>query len=199
MEFRYPYLMEVYSKEEAIQEKETIKKQILDGAVFIHGTDTIYGLGCNATDEEAVKRLRDTKRQSVRPVSIIVPNKEWIRENCEMNPSVESWLEKLPGPYTLILNLKNEDAIAESVNFGNGTIGVRLPDHWFTSILNEMNIPTITTSANITGENFMASREDLDPLVAAKCKFIVDEGVKKGKPSTLVDLTSDEISIQERE
>lgn len=191
--------MEVYSETEAKLEKKTIEKEILEGAVFIHATDTIYGLGCNATDEEAVRKLRDTKRQNIRPFSIIAPNKEWIKKNCEMNMEVEKWLEKLPGPYTLILNLKNEDAIAESVNFGNGTIGVRLPDHWFTSLLDEMNIPTITTSANITGENFMASREDLDPLVASKCKFIIDEGVKKGKPSTLVDLTSDEISIQERE
>ena len=90
------------------------KKIILDElkkTVFVYPTDTIYGLGCNATDEKAVDKLRKIKNTK-HPFSIIVPNKDWIYDNCTVNEEAEEWIRKLPGPYTLILRLKNKKAIA---------------------------------------------------------------------------------------
>ena len=59
--------------------------------------------------------------------------------------------------YTLILKLKNKDAIADNVAPGLDTVGIRIPDHWFSMIANILNIPLITTSANIVGGDFMTS------------------------------------------
>ncbi|MFW5990979.1 MAG: L-threonylcarbamoyladenylate synthase [Nanoarchaeota archaeon] len=191
--------MKIYSATEARLYAQELGKKILDGNLFIHPTDTIYGLGCNALDEKAVNELRITKRQLSRPFSVMVPNKDWIYENCIITPEIESWIEKLPGPYTLILNLKNKKAVANEANLGEKTIGVRLPDHWFIEFLKNAGVPIITTSANITGENFMTSVDELDSMISMKCDFMIDEGVKKGTPSTIVDLSSEKIEIQKRE
>ena len=112
--------------------------------------------------------------------------------------TAEEWLEKLPGPYTLILKLKNPEAVEHIVNKGMATIGVRIPDHWTTDIAKELNLPIVTTSANLAGKAFMTSVETLDTNVRNKVAFMINEGEIKGKPSTLVNLTKDEVEVKER-
>jgi len=173
--------------------------RIEDGAVFIHPTDTIYGLGCDAMNADAVKKIRDAKQRSQNPFSVIAPSKQWISENCEVSPEAKKWIdEQLPGPYTLILRLKNPDCIAHNVNFGKDTLGVRIPAHWISDLVGRLGFPCVTTSANKSGERFMTSQEDLDAEVAAHVDFFISEGGKKGRPSTLVDLTGPMPVLQRR-
>ena len=190
--------MNILSKEEFETEIELFEINIKEGVLFIHPTDTIYGIGCNATLHDSVYKVREVKDRHTVPFSIIAPSKEWIKQNCEVDEKVEEWLEKLPGPYTLILKLRNKDAVAPNVNMDLDTIGVRIPDHWFSKIVERLGFPTITTSANLTGENFMTSIEDLNPQLKSKIEFVIYEGEKKGKPSKIIDLTKDEINIKER-
>ncbi|MFW6014289.1 MAG: L-threonylcarbamoyladenylate synthase [Nanoarchaeota archaeon] len=190
--------MEVYTPSEVKIYLDDLMGKIKGGKLFIHPTDTIYGIGCNAMKEEAVKKLREAKRQMTRPFSVMVPNKSWIFENCIITPEAEEWIEKLPGPYTLILNLKHKNSVAPSVTLGSETIGVRIPNHWFCEVIEKIGQPIITTSANITGENFITRKEELDETIKMKCDFIIDEGVKKGMPSTIIDLSSEDIDIKKR-
>lgn len=193
-----PKLMQNISKEELNTENIIFFNKIKEGSLFIHPTDTIYGIGCDATNQKAVYKVRETKERYTTPFSVIAPSKEWIRENCEINEKGEEWLNKLPGPYTLILKLKNKGAIAPNVNVDLDTLGVRIPDHWFSEVVAKIGIPIVTTSANITKSNFMTSEEDLDPKIASKIDFMVYEGEKHGKPSKLVDLTKDDVGVIER-
>ncbi len=190
--------MQVYTPSEVKIYLDEIIEKINKGELFIHPTDTIYGIGCSAIDEEAVKKLRGVKRQMTRPFSVMVPSKSWIYENCIITPEAEGWIEKLPGPYTLILNLKNENSVAPSVTLGNETIGVRVPNHWFCEVIEKIGQPIITTSANITGENFITKKEELDDTIKMKCDFMIDEGIKKGLPSTIIDLSTEDINIKKR-
>ena len=123
--------MDILSKEEFEVEMDIFEIKIKEGELFIHPTDTIYGIGCNAMLHDSVYKVRETKNRHTVPFSVIAPSKDWIRENCEVNKKAEGWLKKLPGPYTFILNLKNKDAIAPNVNMDMDTLGVRIPDHWF--------------------------------------------------------------------
>lgn len=190
--------MIVLSKDEFDLKKQTLLSKIRNGAVFIYPTDTIYGIGSNALNHDAVKKIREAKDRNTMPFSVIAPSKDWIRENCEVNGKVEEWLEKLPGPYTLILKLKNPDAVESTVNSGMDTLGVRIPDCWTTDIAKELGLPIVTTSANITGKGFMTSLETLDVSVKNKVDFMINEGEIKGKPSTLVDLTKEDVEIKKR-
>lgn len=188
--------MKILTKEEIDVNKEVILEVIKNGTVFIHPTDTIYGIGCNALDEGCVDEVREIKGRPESPFSVIAPSKDWIRKNCVVNKEAEKWLEKLPGPYTLIL--KARDNIAKNVAPGLDTLGVRIPDHWFSKIVEELNIPVVTTSANRVGEDFMTSLENIDDDIKMGVEFIVYEGEKHGRPSKIVDLTKEEIKVKER-
>ncbi|UCG94990.1 MAG: Sua5/YciO/YrdC/YwlC family protein, partial [archaeon] len=87
------------------EDSEKIEQLVLQGSVFIHPTDTIYGLGCDATRYNSVIRIRQIKQREQKPFSVIAPSKEWILENCVVG---EADLTRLPGPYTLILKLKQK-------------------------------------------------------------------------------------------
>jgi L-threonylcarbamoyladenylate synthase len=190
--------MENISKEQFSSEKEKYLNMIKQGSIFIYPTDTIYGIGCDATNEKSVKKIREAKQRSSKPFSVIAPSKDWILENCEINNNAKEWLDKLPGPYTLILKLKNKAAIATSVNSGQETLGIRIPDNWFSEVVAELNIPIITTSVNITGKQYMTSSEDIEGSVKEKTDFMIYEGKKKGNPSTVINLTSNRPGILER-
>ncbi len=171
--------------------------EIEKGALFVYPTDTIYGLGCDATNSNAVKKLRETKN-STQPLSVIAPSKEWIRNNCVLNEEAEEWVKKLPGQYTLVLKLKNKDSIAKEVNNDLDTIGVRIPDHWFSKVVSLLELPVITTSANIHGMYFMTTLEDLSPQIKSKVKFIVYEDEKRARPSSIIRLDTEELEVKER-
>jgi L-threonylcarbamoyladenylate synthase len=187
--------MRLFIKEEVELNKERILR-ILENSIFIYPTDTIYGLGCNALREDLVEKIRLIKQRPEQPFSVIAPSKAWIYKNCNVSRQGSKWVKKLPGPYTLIMNLKNPNAVAENVNNNLPTVGVRIPKHWFTEIVSELNIPIVTTSANITGGNFMTSLDDLDEEIKRKVEYAIYEGPKKGKPSELIDLTK--IRIQRK-
>jgi L-threonylcarbamoyladenylate synthase len=190
--------MRILTKDEYRVNASRIHREIEQGAIFIHPTDTIYGIGCDATNEEAVKKIRSLKERKKLPFSIIAPSSNWVRENCEVTSEVEKWINKLPGPYTIIVKLKNANAIAKSVIPGKKTVGIRRPDHWISELATKMNKPIITTSANKMGEGFMTSIENLNPDIKGRMNFILYEGEKKGKPSSIVDLTVGEGEIIER-
>ncbi|MBW2975302.1 threonylcarbamoyl-AMP synthase [Candidatus Woesearchaeota archaeon] len=188
--------MKILTKDEVNINKEVILEVMEHGAIFIHPTDTIYGIGCNATKEELVGEVRNIKGRADNPFSVIAPSKEWIRENCLVNAEAEKWLDKLPGPYTLILKTKN--GVARNVAPGLDTLGVRIPDHWFSRIVEELNIPIITTSANKAGGDFMTSLDNLDDDIKPKIEFLIYEEEKHGRPSTMVDLTGEKARIKKR-
>ena len=89
--------------DETLNDKDSmdgIARQIKSGAIFIYPTDTVYGLGCNAEDIRAVKKLRQIKGTD-HPFSVIAPSKQWIQDR--LNVKFPEFLEKLPGPVTLIM------------------------------------------------------------------------------------------------
>ena len=187
--------MEVVSRDEFKQNEKLFLGRIKEGSIFIYPTDTIYGIGCNALHDESVLRIRELKERSKSPFSVIAPSNKWIYTNCEVSEEAAAWVEKLPGPYTLILK-KKKDAVSEYLAPGLDTLGVRIPNHWFSAVVEKLGIPIVTTSANKSGKDFMTSLKDLDEALKKAADFIIYEGEKKGNPSQLVDLTGKPRLIQ---
>ena len=188
--------MKILTEDEVKTNKEVILEVIRNGTIFIHPTGPIYGLGCNAESEDCVDDVRDIKERADSPFSVIAPSKEWILENCIVNGEGKEWIDKLPGPYTLILRSKK--GVAKNVAPGHDTLGIRMPDHWFSEIVRELGIPVVTTSANKSGENFMTSLDNLDDDIKESIEFIIYEGEKHGHPSTIVDLTGEKAIVRKR-
>ena len=156
---------------------------IKHGAVFIYPTDTIYGLGCDATNAESVAQIKELKyREKDKPMSVIAPSKDWIKEHCVVDDEVLS--KYLPGPFTLILKKKDKDFMKDVSE--NDSLGVRIPDCEFTELVTTSGVPFITTSVNFAGEPFAVKISDIDSKILDSVDIVIGVGELDGRPSTLV-------------
>lgn len=180
--------MKIIDKDFVLKNEGKIIKDIRSGKIFVYPTDTIYGIGTNALLPDCVNKIREIKQRELKPFSVIAPGKKWIEENCELDAEAKKWIKKLPGAYTLFLNLKNEKCVSENVNPADDSLGVRIPDHWFTKIIEKAGVPFVTTSVNIGGQSYMRKIEDIDEDIKNSINYIIYEGEKAGKESEKVDL-----------
>ncbi|MDI3473792.1 MAG: L-threonylcarbamoyladenylate synthase [Candidatus Woesearchaeota archaeon] len=190
--------MEILTKEEVFINKVHLFKQIEKGKIVLHPTDTIYGFGCNAKDDDAVKKIREIKNDFQRPFSILAPSMQWIKENCIITKKDEEWLKKLPGPYTLILKLKNENAVSRYVNNSLGTIGVRIPMHWIADFIKEFGLPFVSTAATLNENQLLQHPKEASDKCMISVHYAFDDGYLRGTPSTIVNLLENEPKLIKR-
>ena len=159
------------------------------GGIVAYPTDTIYGLGVDPWNEDALERLKALKgRERKKPISVIVPDVDHIRACAEMNETAEAFAEKfLPGPLTLVMTAKR---MPENIML-QGTIGVRVPNDPFCLALGKaFGHPYTTTSANKSGTSVPTTAEELMRHFAHQLHqiaLIVDGGPRTSRfPSTVV-------------
>lgn len=181
-------MAETLGRESFESRLEEMLAEMRRGKVFVYPTDTIYGIGCDATNSLAVGRVRTIKMRESKPFSVIAPSLEWIERNCIVDSEARTWIDKLPGPYTLILKLANNLEIGDEVNGGLGTIGVRMPDNWFAEVIAVSGLPFVTTSVNLTGRPHMTSIADMDRSIMDAVDYVIDEGPLENRPSKVIDL-----------
>jgi len=160
-----------------------------EGGVVVYPTDTLYGIGVNIFNEDAVERVFSIKRRSrSKPLSVCLPKVEDIFKVAYVDGETEKIARKLlPGPFTLILNKK--EGISSTLTAGETKIGVRIPDSKV-SIELSREFPVTATSANISGMKVPESPEGVYKQLGESVDLILDAGTfKKTLPSTVVDLT----------
>ncbi len=161
-------------------------KAIKAGKIFIYPTDTIYGIGCDASNKEAVNKIRELKKRDEKPLSVIAPSFDWIKENLIIDEGLD--IKKyLPGQYTIILK-KKDPFFLKWVSLSD-SLGIRIPNHKFTRELQKSGVPFITTSVNLTGEPFARKVSEIKPELINKVDYIIkaaDENKLSGKPSKLI-------------
>ena len=170
-------------------------KILQDGGVIIYPTDTLYGLGANALNEDAVLKIQKIKKQDKnKPISVIVKDLKMARKIACVDSKVEKILNKIwPGPITVVLRKKD---IVPDVLTGNGeTVAIRIPDNEFISaLMRRIDFPITATSANISGENnLLKSKEIINKFKKAKFApdLFIDVGdIKNPTASTIIDLTT---------
>ena len=178
-----------------INAKDLVKR-IKAGEIFIYPTDTIYGLGCNASKSECVEEIRKIKRRDgEKPLSVIAPSKKWIYDNFEINK--RSYIQTLPGPFTFILTMKKK-CVAKNVNLDGNTLGVRIPYHAFTRLVQRANVPFITTSVNFSGKKPIREVKEIPRSILRNVDVVIDDGFLHNHPSTIIDLTGEMAKIVRR-
>jgi len=170
-----------------------ILEKIKDGSIIIYPTDTVYGIGCNALNVDAVNKIKQIKaREGNKPMSIIAPSKEWIYQHTKATPELVD--KYLPGKYTLVLE-KKDPTFLSHVSPSN-TIGVRIPAHKFSKIIEKAGIPFITTSVNFAGEKPASSIEEINREIFTKANIVMNGGKLSGIPSTIVFQDGTELKRQ---
>jgi len=166
------------------------------GEIIIYPTDTVYGIGCNASKPGSVSLIREIKKRDAnKPLSVIAPSKKWIYDHFEINK--KSYIQTLPGPFTFVLNMKKR-AVARNVNPGSETLGVRIPYHAFTRLVQRANIPFITTSVNLSGQKPVREIREIPRSILKRVDIVIDGGFLPNYPSTIIDLTGEIARILKR-
>jgi len=161
------------------------------GGVVVYPTETVYGVGADAYNETAVERVyRVKERPTERPLSVAVGSVEHIEKVARpRDDALEFAREFLPGSVTPLLPRRQR--VPEIVTSGD-LIGVRVPDDGMARELIHAVGPITSTSANMSGEP-PATRPDELGRLADRVDGVVDDGVRDGEPSTVVDTTTWEV------
>lgn len=158
--------------------QEEIKKAVevlRNGGVILYPTDTIWGIGCDATNEEAVKKVYDIKKREDSKSMLVLldnPNKlnSYVQEVPEVAWDLVEFTEKpmtiiYPGAKNLAKNLVAED----------GTIGIRITEEDFSNnLIFRFRKPIVSTSANISGEASPKHFHDISEEIKEAVDYIVD-------------------------
>jgi len=153
-------------------------KHIKEGNIVVFPTETVYGIGTNALDEEAVKKLYKIKKRDInKPISILVSNMEMVELIAKDITEIEyKIIEKFfPGPLTIIL--KKKDIVPNIVTAGQDTVGVRMPSGEIAlKLLDATNVPIAASSANISGEESGVDLLDIKKHFKDKVDYYIEKG-----------------------
>lgn len=155
-------------------------------------TETVYGLGADALNEDAVRNIFLAKgRPQDNPLIIHVPDASWLERYCRDVPPAAYWLAERfwPGPLTMIL--PRRDIVPLRTTGGLETVGVRCPDHPVTlAIIEAAGVPIAAPSGNTSGRPSPTTAAHMIEDMDGKIDGIVDGGpCTVGVESTIIDLT----------
>ncbi len=175
-------------REKAAKAVEVAAKMILEGHVIAYPTETTYGLGADATNVAAVKKVFEIKaRDADRAMPVIVSDLRMAKEFAEIGPIAEHLANAfMPGPLTIIVEKK---AIIPDAVSRHG-IAFRIPSNYIArGIASQANKPLIATSANISGSPPVVREADLIEQFDGKVSLIVATGdLISMPPSTVIDV-----------
>lgn len=157
------------------------------GGVVVYPTDTVYGVGGDATNAAVVSRIILLKsRPANQPMTVLFPDWAMAQDYVQVDSALRKALEELtPGPYTFLLPLKKPLPVTSS-----SVIGCRVPSHEFClAWAKALGKPVITTSANRHQSPPARAIEELDETIATGADLIVDGGPSPDAVgSTIIDV-----------
>ena len=193
MQTIYYDLRDTKGQQKEIEDKISAAAKILrEGGLVAIPTETVYGLGANGLDPNAVNRIFEAKgRPQDNPLILHVTGAQWLRRYCRDNPPIAYVLARKfwPGPLTMIL--KRSPVVPDETTAGLDTVAVRCPNHPVTlSIIREAGIPIAAPSANTSGRPSCTTAQDVLEDMDGKIEGVVDGGAcTVGVESTILDLT----------
>jgi len=165
---------------------------IESGERVVYPTETVYGLGADALDPEAVEAVFEAKgRDRDKPISLAVPDANTALEYTAPTTTERVFMhEFLPGPVTLLV--ERRESVPDVLTAGHEQVGLRIPDHELALELLERVAPITATSANVSGQPSARRVADLDSITES-ASVVLDGGETGGTGSTVVDVEAGEI------
>jgi L-threonylcarbamoyladenylate synthase len=165
------------------------------GGLVVYPTETVYGIGADATNHQAIEKLLKYKsRREGKPLSVAVKNQEMAEKFVELTDQAKKFYQRfLPGPYTIVS--KGKGKVAKFVESEFGTLGIRIPDYQLiTNLVETFDKPITSTSANASGKRRPYKIEDIFNNISDKQKnlidLVIDAGIlPKNEPSIVIDTT----------
>jgi L-threonylcarbamoyladenylate synthase len=167
---------------------------IQQGGIILYPTDTVWGIGCDATNPEAVAKIYKLKQRAETQSMICLMNGEKMMYNVFKEIPEVAWqiIDLSQNPTTLILD--NPRNVATNIIASDNTLGIRIVKEPFCfKLMERMKKPLVSTSANISGQPTPIGFKDISPEIIKGVDYVVNLNRDKigGKPSTIIKLTSD--------
>jgi L-threonylcarbamoyladenylate synthase len=176
---------------------ERAGEAIREGGLVVYPTDTVYGLGADALDPDAVGRVFEAKgRGRDRPLSLGVPDVDAALAYTRPTDREERFMhEFLPGPVTVVV--ERRESVPDALTAGSDRVGIRIPDHDVAlAFYRSADRPVTATSANRSGEGSARRVTGIDRSVR-EAAVVLDAGETPGTESTVVDPSLDDPVIRE--
>lgn len=192
--------MKHYSGNLTEQEIKDIANDIKIGKIVVFPTETVYGIGTNAYNEGACKKIYEIKRRpNWKALIVLISDYEQLKELVEEPSNTEKRLMSTfwPGALTIILKKKKETKLSKAISDSLETIGVRMTDGEIVrKLLMMSNVPIVAPSANLSG---MSDGSKIDVIIdelGQEVDDIIDNGdINNPVPSTIVQVIDGKIKV----
>ncbi|HTA27077.1 MAG TPA: L-threonylcarbamoyladenylate synthase [Bacteroidia bacterium] len=174
-----------------LEEVKQAVRVLKQGGTVLYPTDTIWGIGCDATNEAAVNRVFEIKNRPSSKSMIILVSEVSMLEFYATVPEV-AWdlVEFAENPLTIIY--PNAKGVCKSLISEDGTIAIRVvKDEFCKMLINTLRKPLVSTSANISGEPSPAFFDEISDEIKSKVDYVVplrQYEATKSKPSRIIKL-----------
>lgn len=168
------------------------------GGSILYPTDTVWGLGCDATNEKSVECIYTIKQRSLnKSMIVLVDSMQTLKKYVEVPFEIETYLKKATRPTSVIY--KNPKGIAFSALAKDNTIAIRIvQDVFCQKLINKFGKPIVSTSANISGVETPKSFSQIDTALLERVDWVVDykkEQESEGISSRLIRFSNGEIEV----
>jgi L-threonylcarbamoyladenylate synthase len=165
------------------------------GGIILYPTDTIWGLGCDATNEAAISKIFHIKQRPAEKsmIVLVADERQVLQHVSEVDLQVFDFLKSYNKPATVIYN--GPIGLASNIIHADGTIAIRIVNEPFCkNLIKRFRKPLVSTSANISGDSAPALFEDISPVIKSSADYIVSyrqSDNTPGAPSSVIRWNKD--------
>jgi L-threonylcarbamoyladenylate synthase len=167
---------------------------LIQGGIILYPTDTVWGIGCDATNSDAIKKIYTLKqREETKSMVCLVNNIDMLKTYIDAIPAAASnIIKKSQKPTTIIYN--NPKGVAKNLVANDNTLAIRVVNNTFCEkLIKNLKKPLVSTSANISGQPTPNSFSEISEQILKGVDYIVNLPNKKSeaKPSAIIKLGND--------
>lgn len=167
-----------------------------EGGLIIYPTDTVYGMGCDITARDTIKKLFQVKQiKGLRPLSFLCKNISQVTQYAQVSDTAYNIMKEIfQGPYTIIL--KTTKLVPKILLTHQTTVGIRIPSHpVIHAILENLERPIINTSVSTGTKTFLSDPGEIYEKFKNFADIIIDSGIMLEEYSSIIDLTENKPQI----
>ena len=187
--------MEYYELHPDTPQQRYINKAVnvlKEGGVIIYPTDTVYGIGCDIFNKDALERIFEIKNDGITKLfSFVCSDLKDIAKYAKVSDyAYRTMKHLLPGPYTFILPAAKQ--VPKKLWTKRKTVGIRVPNHIVTlRLVAELGNPIISTSTTNRKGELIIDPVEIKSIFQSQVDLMLSQGALTGKPSSIVDLSGD--------
>lgn len=191
--------MEYYQLHPETPQKRYINKAVevlKKGGIIIYPTDTVYGIGCDIMNHQAVKQIYRIKNVTESKLfSFIIPDLSEIAQYAKVSDAAFKMMRKLlPGPYTFVLPASK--TVPKKLWTKRKTVGIRIPDNEIAiELARELGNPIISTSVTSRNGDILFQPSEIRAIFGMQVDLMLANGALPGRPSTIVEFEDNEPRI----